>query len=247
MIYALWFWAMSVWQKKRFWSEVSIVADGENFIVSLDDKILKTPSKKSLILPTYALAKLIADEWCAQGEIIAPSILVHTRRANSAIDKIADARVAVISKIASYVQSDLLCYWENEEAELIARQEAEWTPAVRWAKEALDLEFNIQSGIMPIAQPAQTCRKAVALTSAQNNFSLAALSDLVSLTGSFILGMAAIKEVWSLTEIWQKSRIDEIFQAEKWGEDDEALAQAQQKYTDFCAAFIFYHASISKG
>ena len=54
---------MSEWKPKRFWKKVDVVSLEKNFCIKLDEKILKTPAKKEMLLPTKALAKKIALEW----------------------------------------------------------------------------------------------------------------------------------------------------------------------------------------
>ena len=54
--------------QKRFYTTVSVRADGPHFQVTLDDRPIKTPGGKAHALPTQALAEAIADEWRAQGD-----------------------------------------------------------------------------------------------------------------------------------------------------------------------------------
>ena len=51
---------MSEWKPKRFWKKVDVVSLEKGFCIKLDTKILKTPAKKEMLLPTNALAKKIA-------------------------------------------------------------------------------------------------------------------------------------------------------------------------------------------
>ena len=57
---------MSGWGRKRFWTSVDVAETPEGFSVRLDGRALKTPAKALLVVPTRAMALLIAAEWEAQ-------------------------------------------------------------------------------------------------------------------------------------------------------------------------------------
>ena len=63
-----------------------------------------------------------------------------------------------------------------------------------------------------------------------SSFQLTALYDLVSITGSLILGLATINGRLSAEEAFNLSRIDELWQIEQWGVDEEAQAVSGLKY-----------------
>jgi len=73
-------------------------------------------------------------------------------------------------------------------------------------------------------------------THALDPFQLAAFHDLVSLSGSLVLGFAAVLDARPIEELWDLSRLDEIWQEEQWGEDDDATALALIKRAAFLHA-----------
>ena len=60
-------------------------------------------------------------------------------------------------------------------------------------------------------------------------FRLTALHDLVTLPGSLILGLAVLEGRLSGAKAHALSRIDEEYQQEGWGEDEEASAAARNR------------------
>ena len=56
---------------KRFYKDVS-VSDGAFYQVLLDNRVIKTPAKRALMLPTLALADAVAGEWRDQDGKIDP-------------------------------------------------------------------------------------------------------------------------------------------------------------------------------
>jgi chaperone required for assembly of F1-ATPase len=80
-------------------------------------------------------------------------------------------------------------------------------------------------------------------THALTDFELAAFHDLVSLSGSLILGFAAARGFAPIEELWLKSRLDEHWQEEQWGPDEEAQLASEVKKESFLHAKRFFDAS----
>ena len=74
---------------KRFWKVAEATELENGFGVALDGRVVKTPAKSTLVVPTRALAEAIAAEWDAQEDKINPETMPFTRLTNSAIDKVA--------------------------------------------------------------------------------------------------------------------------------------------------------------
>lgn len=224
---------MSEWKAKRFWKVVEVVEVETGFSVSLDARPVKTPAKRLLSTPTRSLAEAVAQEWRAQEDVIDPNTMPFTRSVNSALDKVAQQHAEVAEMLAAYGDSDLLCYRADAPAELVARQAAEWDPMLVWARDTLGAALEPRVGVMHVPQDAVSLKRLSDLTHDLNPFELAAFHDLVSLSGSLILAFAAIHDVNDAETIWKCSRLDEIWQAEQWGEDDEAEALSEIKKAAF--------------
>ncbi|MEM9437423.1 MAG: ATP12 family protein [Pseudomonadota bacterium] len=230
---------MSEWQAKRFWKESAVIEKEAGFAVALDGREVKTPLKNALIVPTRAMADAIAAEWDAQEEKIDPFSMPATRAANSAIEKITPQREAVIDALAEYGASDLICYRAEAPRELVARQVEAWDPLLTWAREALGAELKTVTGVMFAAQPAEALAALRAPLEAADAFELAGLHDLIMLSSSLVIGLKA-REVGDPAPLWTASRVDETYQADEWGYDEEAMEAAQEKATAFAAAHRFY-------
>ncbi|MFZ1726406.1 MAG: ATP12 family protein [Albidovulum sp.] len=230
---------MSGWGTKRFWSETSVVATDGGFRISLDGRLVFTPAKAPLVLPTRAMADAVAGEWAAQEGKVDPRRMPVTCSANAAIDKVTPQFDEVVDLIAAYGGSDLLCYRAEYPQELIARQAAAWDPPLVWAKQTFGARLAVTSGIVPVAQSVEALDRLTAEVQCFSAFGLVALHDLVGLTGSLVLGLAAAAGYEPAETIWSLSRIDEDWQAEQWGEDAEATQTAGRKRDDFLHAHRF--------
>lgn len=230
---------MSEWTMKRFWKEACAVDAEGGFGIALDGRAVKTPSKQALIVPTRALAEAIAAEWDAQAEVVNPEVMPLTRLSNSALDKVSVQHAAVADMLAEYGGSDLLCYRAEGPQVLIDRQAAAWDPLLAWADTTYGIRLDLQAGIMPVPQPDASLQKMRDKTRALPAFELTAFHELVTLPGSWIIGFAALTQYSSAKHLWAAAHIDEIWQAEQWGDDEEALAARAVKEQAFLTALRF--------
>ena len=86
---------------------------------------------------------------------------------------------------------------------------------------------------MPHPQPDASLAALRASVAAMDAFELAALHELVALSGSLVLALAVARGALPAERAWQLSRLDETWQAEHWGLDAEAEAAATKKQADF--------------
>jgi len=232
---------MSAWQPKRFWQNASVEPCAGGFTVRLDARPVRTPAKAALVVPSLTMASAIAAEWQAQQGLIRPQTMPVTCSANTALDKIGPQFSEVAGLIAAYGASDLLCYRATGPAGLVARQAAAWDPMLAWAASALAAPLNVTAGITPVAQPAASLARLAARVQACTPFQLAALHDLVMISGSLVLGLAVTDGQADAPTIWELSRLDEGWQIEQWGQDDEAHESAALRRAALIHAERFHH------
>lgn len=231
---------MSGWTAKRFWQAAQAEPCDGGFTVRLDGRGVKTPAKAPLVVPTLAMAEAIAAEWQAQTGVVKPETMPVTRAANSAIDKIVPQRAEVVALLAAYGASDLLCYRAAGPEALAERQAAVWDPVLDWAAEAFGARLAVTRGVMPVAQDAEAVARLEAVVAGLSVFRLAGFHDLVAISGSLVLALAVIRGRIDVAEAWTLSRIDEAWQVEQWGEDEEAAAAEAVKRVAFEGASRFY-------
>ncbi len=214
------------WAPRRFWSEVAVEAVPGGFGVRLDAWPLHTPARAALVVPVRALAEAVAAEWDAQQGTVRPTTMPLTQAVNSAIDRVAPDPAPLIDGIAAYGASDLLCHRAPGPEGLVARQAAAWDPLLDWAVAALGVRLVPVAGVMPVRQPGESLAALRATVARFDAFGLTALAEVVSLSGSAVIGLAAGLGHSGPGPLWQAAQIDEIWQAEQWGEDAEAAAAA---------------------
>ncbi|MEG3091129.1 ATP12 family chaperone protein [Sphingomonas sp. PB1R3] len=221
---------------RRFWTDVTVDAER---VVRLDDKPVRTPGRVPLALPTPALAEAVAGEWRDVTETVDPRAMPLTGLANAAIDRIAADPAPFATGLARYAESDLLCYRADSPPELVERQDAVWNPLLDWARDRYDVHFTLVTGIIHQAQPPATVERLAQAVAALDPFRLAALSPVVTITGSLVLALGLLGGAADADAIWIAAHVDEDFQAEIWGEDYLAIEAREAKRREFDAAVRF--------
>lgn len=230
---------MSFGAAKRFWKEAQVVEAEVGYSVALDGRAVKTPAKSPLVVPTRALAQAIADEWDAQEERVNPLTMPVTRGANAAIDKVSVQFDEVATMLLAFGDSDVLCYRADSPEGLVARQAQGWDPLLDWADTRYGARLSPRVGVIHAAQDPKALAAFEDAVRGMTAFELAAFHDLVSISGSLVLALAVSEAHLTPEAAWDLSRIDETWQEEKWGFDDEAALLAAKKRDDFFQAQRF--------
>ena len=220
---------------KRFYKDVT-VGEGAFFQILLDGRVVRTPGKRALLLPSRVLADAVAAEWQAQEANINPGTMPLTRFANTAIDAVSDAQKEVANDIAAYAGRDLLCYRAVTPPDLTRLQAASWDPVINWAREALAAHFTVVEGVMPVDQPVLTLKKFSAALEPHDAFKLTALHVLTTLTGSALLTLAHARGFLPADDFWMAAHVDEDYQISLWGADEEAAHRRTLRRIEFDAA-----------
>lgn len=220
----------------RFWTEVAVAGSAEGWSVSLDDRPVRTPAGRPLVLPTEPLAQAIAAEWSGVEGKLDPARLRLTGLANAALDHAAPDSGSFAETLAPYADTDLLCYRAEGPAELVARQAAEWEPPLVAFADRYAVEFVRVAGVMHVSQPTVTRDVLVGRLGERDGFGLAALSVLVTTTSSLVLALLLADHGWHADVAWSAATLDEHWQAERWGGDEEAEARLAGLRTSFDAA-----------
>jgi len=234
-------------RRKRFYGHAGVVETPDGFAITLDDKPVRTPSGRALVAPTREIADGMAAEWEAQKEIIDPLTMPLTRFANSVVDAVVDGVEAVADDIAKYLGSDLLFYRAGHPQELVAREAELWDPIVFWAAETLGAHFILAEGIVHVRQP-DTAIAAARATLPDDPWSVAALHVVTTLTGSALLALALLHGAIDSEQVWNAAHVDDDWNIQQWGVDEEVAARRLARWVDFqAAASILEAVNVSTG
>ena len=222
-------------QRKKFYAHASVGDVDGGFAVLLDGKPIRTPSRKIVVAPSRLISETMEAEWNAQVEIIDPMTMPMTRLANSVIDGVIERVGDVRDDIGKYFESDLLCYRAGHPQELVAREAQAWDGVLSWAAETFGARFILAEGIIHAAQSQQ------ALTAVRNAlphepWSVAAVHIVTTITGSALLALALHHGARDADQVWAAAHVDDDWNIEQWGADEEVAARRAAKLVDFRAA-----------
>lgn len=228
---------------KRFYEQaVATEADDGSFVVALDGKPVRTPSRKPLGVPHRQLAEAIAAEWQAQQDEIDPATMPLTRMVNTALDGVAAAQDEVFEEILRFAGTDLICYRADGPEGLVARESELWDFYLDWAA-SMGARLVLSEGIVHVEQPPEAIRAIAALLRRYATpLQLTALHTITSLTGSLVLALALAEGQGEPSAIWEAAHVDEDYNIAQWGEDHEAAERRAKRLVEFEAAHLILSA-----
>ena len=228
---------------KKFYKKAGVKGKKAPFSIALDGRVMKTPLKTTLEIPTRALARAIVAEWNEQEEFVEPNQMHLTKYANTAVDRVEPRKEMIVDEIVAFASSDLVCYRADTPQGLVDRQAQSWDRVLDWAQECHQLRFICVAGIIYASQPEATLAAAHGVLSALDAYTLTAVHNLTTLTGSALLAMALVDGEISADEGWNAAHVDEDWNADQWGSDDDAIARRKLRRIEYDGILNFYRLS----
>lgn len=225
---------------QRFYTEATAAPHDDGYAVTLDGRPVKTPGARvDLSVPTQPLAQAVAQEWADQGEKVQPQTMPLTSLACTAHDVAVPRRADLVSGIARYAETDLVCYRAPKPQVLAEREQEVWQPLLDWLALTYDARLNTTTGILPIEQPAEATQALHAAVDGYDAMHLAALSSGVHASGSIVVGLALIQGRLTAAQAFEAAEVERSYQIEQWGEDKEAAEERESLMRDLDAAERF--------
>jgi chaperone required for assembly of F1-ATPase len=225
---------------KRFWDTATVEWTETGHAILLDGKRMRLPSGSALVVGPARLARAIAEEWQvaggAKGGDMSFKDTPLTRLAGTALERIAPDPAPTVDAIAQYGETDLLCYRAETPQKLVERQHRQWQPWLDWAALAHDAPLRVAAGVGYVKQHRDSVaalRRAVAGLDVD---ALAGLGIAVPALGSLVLGLALAAGEMDADTAYTLGALDELFQAEQWGEDYEAVDRRTGMLADIVLA-----------
>ena len=223
----------------RLYKEVKVVQRSDGYTIKLDSRLACTPRGKPLVLASKALARAIANEWRVQQKIVVPSTMPLCGHANTAIDRICKNRQIIYKKVLNFAETDLLCYRVDEPKELATRQNEYWQPILNWASDVLGVKLEVTIGVVHVKQPAEAIDALATKLQKLNDMELAGIASLTTACGSAILAFAIAEGRIDAKRAFECSQLDQTYQNERWGIDEEAKASQKVLENEIASAALF--------
>ena len=116
--------------------------------------------------------------------------------------------------------------------ELAVRLAKGWQPALDWLAGTHGARLMLAEGVIHVEQPREALDALKAAVLNLDAFRIGALHVLTTAMGSLGLGLAVLGGRYTPGEAFELSRLDEEFQAERWGRDAEADARTARIRTE---------------
>lgn len=228
---------------KRFYNQAAAAPVEGGWQVQLDGRGIKTARGAPQVVPTEALAELLAQEWAAQGEEIDRTGFPLRDLADYAIDVAGPQRDSLLPELLRYAETDTLCYRADPDEPLFARQQEVWEPLVAALEAREGIRMQRVSGIVHRPQPPQTLARLRERLEGFDPFTLAATQMMASLASSLGIALAALEDPAEPAALWDAANLEEDWQVELWGEDWEAAERRAARLAAFTTAFEFARAA----
>ena len=224
---------------KRFYKDVGVAPVDGGFVVTLDGRQTRTPGHKHRItVPVAAIATAMAEEWSTQGEFIDATTMPMVRLINSAVESGEEMVPAFREEVLKFSAGDLLLYRADTPQELVGKQEAAWDYALTVLARHFGVSFQPTRGIIHQPQPKATLDRLAESLGDENLLTLTALVSMTGLTGSGLLTIGLLHQLFTPDQVWTAAHVDEDYQIGHWGQDEEAIHRRAKRRVEFDTAVM---------
>ncbi|VAW04377.1 Chaperone required for the assembly of the mitochondrial F1-ATPase [hydrothermal vent metagenome] len=224
---------------KRFYKQAAVIRIDRGFLVELDGRVVKTPEKRPNISPTRPLATAICREWNNQGDKVNPDSMPMAKLQNTALDRVEIRRSDLIGELVKYADTDLLCYRADYPLDLARQQETLWQPLLDWVSDRHGVDLKVTTGILHLAQEAAQLARLEQYLQGVDSFRLAAFYNITTLCGSVSVALNVMGGNILADQAWAAAQLDENYQIDAWGIDDEAKIRQDNMKAELDAATRF--------
>lgn len=219
---------------KRFYKDVAAGPVDGGFVVTLDGRPVKTPGlKKPVVVPAAAIVTAMAAEWAAQQEFINPATMPMMRLINSAIESGEEMIPAFRDEVIKFAAGDMMLYRAESPQPLQAAQELAWDKALTVLARHFGVSFQPTFGIIHQTQPKATLDRLAESLGEEGLITLTALVSITGITGSGLLAIGLLHQLFTPEQVWSAAHVDEDFQISQWGEDEEAADRRAKRRVEF--------------
>ena len=224
---------------KRFYQKAEAGPVDGGWQVALDGRAVKTQGGRAQIVASRDLAQALAADWARQGDRIDPASFYLRDLVDHAIDHVAQEPGRTADTVLRYADTDTLCYRADPEDALFKRQHELWEPLVAGVEAREGVKLERVSGIVHRAPSDATRASLRARLLALDPFELAGVETMAALAASLCIALAAREDDADADALWDAAELEEGWQADLWGKDEEAEARRAKRREDFKAAFDF--------
>ncbi len=201
------------------------------FKLFIKNKEIKTPEKlsfnfKDKISPNLILKEIKKFKLKNLNESIYYNIF------SMAKDKILVDKQKYIEEVMKYINTDLICYWENKPEDLYTLQIDNWSKQLKKLKKE-KLKFDYTFNILPIKQRHTSIELLKNKLYDLDDIILACLLIVTKTTSSLLLSYLFITNRIKPKDLYTNTYLHEIWQSKKWGIVEEEKEKRESDLLTF--------------
>jgi chaperone required for assembly of F1-ATPase len=185
------------------------------FNLFINNKEIKTPEKVSFNFKEKIFPNLILKE-IKKFKLKNLNQSTYYNIFSLAKDKIQVDKQKYIEEVLKYINTDLICYWENKPNDLYTLQLDNWNSQLKKLKKE-ELNFDYTFNITPIKQNKSSIvllkKKLIQL----DDIILSCLLIITKITSSVLLSYLFITNRIKPIDLYNNTYLHEIWQSKKWG------------------------------
>ena len=185
------------------------------FKLLINNKEIKTPEKVSFNFKEKIFPNLILKE-IKKFKLKNLNQSTYYNIFSLAKDKIQVDKQKYIEEVLKYINTDLICYWENKPEDLYTLQLDNWRSQLKKLKKE-ELNFDYTLNITPIKQNKSSIvllkKKLIQL----DDITLSCLLTITKITSSVLLSYLFITNRIKPIDLYNNTYLHEIWQSKKWG------------------------------
>ena len=185
------------------------------FNLFINNKEIKTPEKVSFNFKEKIFPNLILKE-IKKFKLKNLNQSIYYNIFSLAKDKIQVDKQKYIEEVLKYINTDLICYWENKPDDLYTLQLDNWNLQLKKLKKE-ELNFDYTFNITPIKQNKSSIvlfkKKLIQL----DDIILSCLLIITKITSSVLLSYLFITNRIKPIDLYNNTYLHEIWQSKQWG------------------------------
>ena len=185
------------------------------FKLFMHNQEIKTPEKESFNFKEKIFPNLILKE-IKKFKLKNLNQSTYYNIFSLAKDKIQVDKQKYIEEVLKYINTDLICYWENKPDDLYTLQLDNWNSQLKKLKKE-ELNFDYTFNITPIKQNKSSIvllkKKLIQL----DDIILSCLLIITKITSSVLLSYLFITNRIKPIDLYNNTYLHEIWQSKKWG------------------------------
>ena len=201
------------------------------FKLFIKNKEIKTPEKLSFNFKDKISPNLILKE-IKKFKLKNLNQSIYYNIFSMAKDKILVDKQKYIEEVMKYINTDLICYWENKPEDLYTLQIDNWSKQLKKLKKE-KLKFDYTFNILPIKQRYTSIELLKNKLYNLDDIILACLLIVTKTTSSLLLSYLFITNRIKPKDLYTNTYLHEIWQSKKWGIVEEEKEKRESDLLTF--------------